>query len=73
MVNPSRHVPPSPRPTPNAVAPAGDVLPKLHLLRADLAELAYACETRGRLDAADVVMAVSARVAELCEELSAGP
>lgn len=46
-----------------------DALTKLEQLRTELAELAFALESRGRVDAADVVNSVSARLAELCNEL----
>lgn len=50
------------------------VLEKLDQLRLELVDLAFTLECRGRLDAADVAMTTSARVAELCEELTkAGP
>lgn len=45
------------------------VLDKLAALRTELVEQAYALERQGRLDAADVAIAVSARVAEICVEL----
>lgn len=37
-------------------------------LRTELADLAFALERRGRLDAADVVMSIDTRVRELAEE-----
>ena len=46
-----------------------DTLAKLEQLRTELAELAFALESRGRVDAADVANSVSARLAELCDEL----
>lgn len=46
---------------------------RLAALRLELVEQAYALERQGRLDAADVTIATSARVAEICAELeSAG-
>jgi hypothetical protein len=58
-----------------SVMPPSSPLPlaseKLDLLRAELADLAFALERRGRLDAADVVGAVAGRVAELRDELDA--
>jgi hypothetical protein len=45
------------------------VLAKLAALRAELVEQAYALERQGRLDAADVAIAASARIAEVCTEL----
>jgi hypothetical protein len=52
--------------------PAGE---RLRRLQAELADLAFALERRGRLEAADVAMTASARVEELCDELEsiAGP
>jgi hypothetical protein len=44
---------------------------KLSDFRAELVELAFTMDRRGRLEAADVAMTASARVGELCEELSA--
>lgn len=56
-----------------AAVPAASVLEKLAALRVELVEQAYALERQGRLDAADVAIATSARVAEVCAELeSAG-
>lgn len=50
------------------------VFARLAQLRLELVDLAFTLECRGRLDAADVAMTTSARVAELCEELTkAGP
>ncbi|HEY0944712.1 MAG TPA: hypothetical protein VGD81_05570 [Opitutaceae bacterium] len=51
-------------------ANATDVLKTLERLRSELVELAYALDTRGRLDAADVAMTTSARIGELCDELA---
>jgi hypothetical protein len=45
-------------------------LEKLDALRAELADLAFKLESRGRLDAADLAMSVATRVGELCEELA---
>jgi hypothetical protein len=42
---------------------------RLDALRTELADLAFTLESRGRLDAADVAITISARVGELCEEL----
>jgi hypothetical protein len=44
------------------------LLERLDALRTELADLAFTLERRGRLDAADVAITVSARVGELCEE-----
>jgi hypothetical protein len=52
-------------------SPTDSVSDQLAALRAELVEQAYALERQGRLDAADVAIAASARVAELCSELSA--
>jgi hypothetical protein len=52
---------------------AGDVRTKLDRLRTDLIDLAFVLETRGRLEAADVALATSARVGELCDELACDP
>ena len=45
------------------------VLGKLDALRAELADLSFALERRGRHDAADVANTLSARVCELRDEL----
>lgn len=42
---------------------------KLDDLRLELVELAFTLDQRGRVDAADVAMTTSARIAELCNEL----
>jgi len=47
------------------------ILVKLDGLRAELVDLAFNLECRGQLDAADVAITTSARVAELREELTA--
>lgn len=41
---------------------------KLAALRVEFIDLAFTLERRGRIDAADVAMTASARVAELCED-----
>lgn len=43
-------------------------LHKVDQLRRELVDLAFTLECRGRLDAADVAMTTSARLAELCDE-----
>ena len=43
---------------------------KLAALRVELVDLAFTLERRGRLDAADVALAASARVGELCDEFA---
>ncbi len=53
----------------NDVSPS--MLGRLDDLRAELADLAFDLERRGRLDAADVANAASARIGELREEFSA--
>ena len=54
------------------VAAAVPVIEKLAALRTELIEQAYALERQGRLDAADVAIAASVRLAEICAELEAG-
>jgi hypothetical protein len=44
------------------------LLARLNALRTELADLAFTLERRGRLDAADLAVTVSARVAEICDE-----
>lgn len=44
---------------------------KLDALRAELADLAYRLEKRGRLDAADIAIATAARLGEFRDELVA--
>lgn len=46
------------------------LLTKLDGLRTELVDLAFVLECRGRLEAADVAMQTSARVAELREEVA---
>ena len=53
-------------------APA-TVLEQLAALRRELVEQAYALERQGRLDAADVAIALSHRLAELAEESVQSP
>ncbi len=48
----------------------GLILEKLDGLRTELVDLAFILECRGRLDAADVAMTTSARVAQLCDDLA---
>lgn len=43
---------------------------KLERLRTELVDLAFTLECRGRPDAADVAIATSARIGELCDELA---
>ena len=44
-------------------------LKKLLVFRAELADLAYSMDRRGRAEAADVAMMAFARIGEICEEL----
>ena len=44
------------------------MLERLDALRTELVDLAFTLECQRRLDAADVAMTISARVAELAEE-----
>lgn len=53
-------------------APSVPALARLAALRNELVEQAYALERQGRLDAADVAIAASVRLAEICAELEAG-
>ena len=47
-------------------ASKNSVTDQLAALRAELVEQAYALERQGRLDAADVAMALSQRLGEFC-------
>jgi hypothetical protein len=51
-------------------APNKTVAEKLDHLRIELLELAFLLDRRGHVDAADVAMTTSARIGELCEELT---
>jgi hypothetical protein len=53
----------------SSVAPA-TVLDRLAALRTELVEQAYLLERQGRLDAADVAVATSLRIGEVCDELA---
>lgn len=55
---------------PRHAAHADDILAKLDALRTELADLAFTLDRRGRCDAADVALSVSARVAELRDEVA---
>ncbi len=55
-----------------SAAPCAPVLAKLVALQAELVEQAYALERQRRLDAADVVIAVSVRLAEIRAEIETG-
>lgn len=46
---------------------------RLDALRTELADLAYALERQGRVDAADVVMQIDTRVREITEEIATTP
>lgn len=48
------------------------LLARLDGLRTELADLAYELEGRGRLDAADVVNSIAARMDEIQDEFAAG-
>lgn len=48
------------------------VLGKLGGLRAELVEMAFVLDRRGRPEAADVAMTLSAQLEELCDELGEG-
>lgn len=50
-------------------ATANNVLEKLAGLRVELVDFAFILDRKGHVEAADVVMTISARVEELCEEL----
>jgi hypothetical protein len=47
------------------------IMSKLAALRTELVDLAFILECRGRVDAADVAMTTSARIAELYDEVGA--
>lgn len=49
------------------------VIDRLAALRAELVDQAYVLERQGRLDAADVAVATSQRIAEVCDELAGRP
>lgn len=49
------------------------VVANLAALRTELVEQAYTLERQGRLDAADVAITASVRLAEVCAELEAEP
>jgi hypothetical protein len=53
-------------------SPAARALAKLAALQAELVEQAYALERQRRLDAADVALAASVRLAEIRAELESG-
>ena len=44
-------------------------LAKLSVFRAELAELAFSMDRRGRAEAADVALMARARIGEICDEL----
>ena len=48
----------------------GDLIEKLDRLHTELVELAYNLECKGRIDAADVAVMTSTRLAEMRAELS---
>jgi hypothetical protein len=47
---------------------SGRILQKLDRLRTELTDLAFHLERRGRVDAADLAIALCGRLAELAEE-----
>jgi hypothetical protein len=47
-----------------------ELIEKLDRLQAELVELAYSLECKGRIDAADVAVMTSTRVAEMRAEIS---
>ena len=56
----------------SSIAPdASAILERLGQLRAELVDLAYTLERRGRPDAADVAISVSAHVGAVCDEITA--
>lgn len=54
----------------SSAAPSA-VLDRLAALRTELVEQAYRLERQGRLDAADIAVATSQRIGEVCDELTA--
>jgi hypothetical protein len=58
------------QPTASTMTPATPhpILEKLDALRTELADLAFTLECRGRRDAADIAMEISARIAEVHQE-----
>lgn len=54
------------------VSPTDSVVDQLAALRAELVDQAYVLERQGRLDAADVAIAISHRLGELCPEAAGG-
>jgi len=57
----------------DATLKSGVVVGKLTGLRTELIDLAYVLERRGRPEAADVAMTISARLQEICDELAPPP
>ena len=57
----------------NSVASATAIREKLDDLRTQLVDLAFTLERRGQMEAADVAIATSSRVGELCDELAEEP
>ena len=60
-----------PKENPRAIMSC-DLLKRLHELRTDLVDLAFALERRGQMEAADVAITTSARLQELCDESAGG-
>ena len=54
--------------TARSITMSCDLLERLHALRTDLVDLAFTLECRGQMEAADVAIATSARLQELCDE-----
>jgi hypothetical protein len=52
-----------------SLSPATSIREKLDELRTQLVDAAFALERRGQFEAADVAIATSSRIGELCEEL----
>ncbi|HEX2862819.1 MAG TPA: hypothetical protein VHN79_14320 [Lacunisphaera sp.] len=59
-------------PVMSAARSPGSARTELELLRKELPDLAYDLERRGRLDAADVVMMIHARVREMTGDAPRG-
>ena len=53
--------------TARSITMSCDLLERLHALRTDLVDLAFTLECRGQMEAADVAIATSARLQELCD------
>jgi hypothetical protein len=62
------HAPLNPLPMIDSLAPA--LLRKLRQLQAELADLAFTLDQRGRAEAADLAVSVGERVGALCDEFA---